>query len=292
MQYFISQIVNGLCQGSIYALMAIGYSVIVGVVGFVTFTHGEVIIMGAFAAYYAFEFVGSMNLPLGILAAFVASWLVGIFVYKVCYERFFKAPRHIALICTIAVSILLKNLMQIVFGAARKPMINVIDNKIYTMGPVQISRLQIVIILTVVVLSLLLLFIFKKTRWGVSLRAISQDKSAAALIGINVKRDAMVGNCIGSGLAGVAGLLIAMSYAILYPSMGSTFGMKAFTASVLGGLTSVPLAAVGGMCIGLVENIGITVTSATYRDIFAFVFLIIILLIRPQGFASKKGGRP
>ncbi|MCI8465519.1 MAG: branched-chain amino acid ABC transporter permease [Lachnospiraceae bacterium] len=292
MEYFISQIVNGICQGSIYALMAIGYSVIVGVVGFATFTHGEVIIMGAFAAYYAFQFIGSIHFALGIVAAFAASWLVGIFVYKICYEHFFEAPRHIALICTIAISILLKNLMQIVFGAARKPMINIIKNKIYTFGMIQITKVQIIIMLTVVLLSVLLLLVFKKTRWGVSLRAISQDKSGAAIIGVNVKRNALLGNCIGSGLAGVAGFLIAISYAILYPSMGSTFGMKALTASVLGGLTSIPLAAIGGLIIGLIENIGITFTSATYRDIFAFAFLMIMLLIRPQGFASKKGGRP
>lgn len=291
MEYFLNQLINGLCQGAIYALMAIGYSVVVGVVGMVTFTHGEVIMIGAFASFYVFEMCGN-NLFLGLIASFAASWLIGMFVYKVCYERFFNAPRHISLICTIGASMLIKNLAQIFFGPNQKPMLNVIDNKLFTIGTVQISMVQIVVMVTVVVSASLLTLFFDKTKWGVALRAVSQDKNAAYLMGVNVKRTAMVGNCIGCGLGGVAGMLLAIYYQTLVPTMGGSMGMKAFSSSVLGGLTDIRLSALGGLCIGVIENLGITISSASYRDIFAFGFLILVLIIKPEGFASKKGARP
>ena len=180
MEYFLNQFINGLCQGAIYALMAIGYSVVVGVVGMVTFTHGEVIMIGAFASFYAFEMLGN-NLLIGAAAAFAASWLIGMFVYKVCYERFFNAPRHISLLCTIGVSILIKNLAQILFGPNQKPMLNVVRNSIYSIGYVNVSAVQMVIIVVVVLLAGLLSFFFNRTQWGITLRAVSQDKNAAYL---------------------------------------------------------------------------------------------------------------
>ncbi|MEM1483315.1 branched-chain amino acid ABC transporter permease [Oscillospiraceae bacterium PP1C4] len=291
MEYFLSQLINGLCQGAIYALMAIGYSVVVGVVGMVTFTHGEVIMIGAFASFYIFEACGN-NLLLGVLASFLASWLIGMFVYKVCYERFFNAPRHISLICTIGASMLIRNLAQIIFGPNQKPMLNVVENKFFSIGAVQISMVQIIVIITVIILAGLLTLFFNKTRWGVALRAVSQDKSAAYLMGINVKRTAMIGNCIGCGLGGVAGMLLAIYYQTLGATMGGSMGMKAFSSSVLGGLTDIGCSALGGLCIGIIENLGITISSASFRDIFAFGFLILVLIIKPEGFASKKGVRP
>lgn len=291
MEYFISQLVNGLCQGSIYALMAIGYSVVVGVVGMVTFTHGEVIMIGAFASYYVFNAFGN-NLLLGVIASFAASWVIGMIVYKACYEHFFNAPRHISLICTIGISTVIKNLAQIFFGPNQLPMLNIVENTIYTIGPVQISTVQILVLVVVIVLATLLSMLFSLTKWGIALRAVSQDKTAAYMMGINVKRMAMIGNCIGCGLGGVAGMLLAIYYQTLMATMGGSYGMKAFSSSVLGGLTDIRFSAIGGLCIGIIENLGITFTSASYRDVFAFGFLIIVLLIRPQGFVTKKGARP
>lgn len=290
MEYFFSQLINGLCQGAIYALMAVGYSVVVGVVGMVTFTHGEVMIMGAFAAYYAFSFFGT-NLLLGFIVAFSASWIMGILVYKVCYEHFFNAPRHISLLCTIGFSMLAKNLAQIVFGPNQMPMLNIVDIKFYHIGPVQISSLQILIIGLVIVLSVALSYVFNHTKFGVMLRAVSQDKTAAYMVGINVKRVARLGNCVGCGLGGIAGLLICIYYQTVQATMGGPLGMKAFSASVLGGLTDVRFAALGGLCIGIVENLGITVTSASYRDVFAFGFLILVLIFRPTGFVTKRSAK-
>jgi len=289
--YYVSQLINGLCQGSIYALMAIGYSVVVGVVGLVTFTHGEVIMVGAFASYFAFQMFGD-NLFLGMIASFLASAFIGLFVYKVCYERFFEAPRHISLICTIGVSMLLKNLAQLVFGPNNKPLLDIVPNKFYGVNNIGITMVQIIVIVTVVSLSLLLFLFFNKTKWGVMLRAVSQDKRAAALVGINVKGTTLFGNCIGCGLGGVAGMLLAIYYQTLVATMGGPVGMKAFSSSVLGGMTDVPSAALGGLCLGVIENMGITITSASFRDIFAFIFLVLVLLIKPEGFARKKGVRP
>lgn len=291
MDYYISQLINGLAQGSIYALMAIGYSVVVGVVGLVTFTHGEVIMLGAFASYFAFLMSGN-NLLIGIIASFAASALIGVFVYKVCYERFFDAPRHISLICTIGVSMLLRNLAQIIFGPNNKPLLDIIPNRFYGIDAVGVTMVQLIVIATVISLSLILFLFFNKTRYGVMLRAVSQDKKAAALVGIDVKGTSLIGNCIGCGLGGVAGMLLAIYYQTLVATMGGSAGMKAFSSSVLGGMTDVPSAALGGLVLGVIENLGITVTSASFRDIFAFIFLVLVLLIKPEGFARKKGVRP
>ena len=291
MDYYLSQLINGICQGSIYALMAIGYSVVVGVVGLVTFTHGEVIMLGAFASYFAFQMFGN-NLIVGIVASFIASAFIGIFVYKICYERFFDAPRHISLLLTIGVSMLLRNLTQILIGPNNLPLLGVVDNKFFGFGLVGLTLVQIIVILTVVSLSFLLFLLFNKTRWGVMLRAVSQDKKATALMGINVKLTSMLGNCVGSGLGGIAGMLLAIYYQTLIATMGGSAGMKAFSSSVLGGLTDIPSAALGGLSLGIIENLGITFASASFRDIFAFIFLLLVLIIKPEGFARKQGVRP
>ena len=290
MEYLLNHIVNGISQGAIYALMAIGYSVVVGVTGLITFTHGEVIMIGAFASFYIFQYIGN-NLILGIIASFIASWILGMFIYYVCYDRFFEAPSHISLICTIGASMLIRNLAQIYFGPNQKPMLNIIDNKVYRIGVLQVSLMQIVILITVVVLASILAFFINNTRWGIMLRAVSQDKKAAYLMGINVRKTAMIGNCIGCGLAGIAGLLISIYYQTLQATMGGSLGMKAFSSSVLGGLTDTRYSALGGLAIGLIENLGITISTASFRDIFAFGFLITVLIIRPEGFASRKGAK-
>lgn len=294
MEYVLNQLINGICQGAIYALMAIGYSTIVGVVGMVTFTYGEIMMIGAYGAFYAFQFAGN-NIVLGLLFSFACSFILGIAVYKLCYERFFNAPRHISLLCTIGFSMLVKNLVQIVFGPEVKSLPNVIQNKTFSLhlGSVSLDfrLLQLVIMGLVIVLALLLTLFFNHTRRGVALRAVSQNKEAAYLVGINVKRTAMLGNCIGCGFGGIAGCLLAIYYINFYSYTFGTFSTKAFSASVLGGLVDLRMSALGGLCIGIIENLGIAFSSATFRDVFAFLFLIVMLLLRPQGFAKKKGTR-
>lgn len=290
-QYIISQLVNGLCQGFIYALIALGFAVIVGVVGLATFTHGEVLMIGAYASFYLFLFCGN-NIILGLLASFAAAWVVGIIIYKLCYENFVNAPEHISLICTIGFSMLLKNLAQILFGTERKPMLNIVQNRIFHLGPVDISSVQLIIIATVIILSTAMMMIFNRSRWGIALRCVSQNQEAAALVGINVRRTAMIGNCIGCAMAGVAGTLIGIYYQSISPTMGTTLSLKAFAAATLGGLTSVPLSSFGGVILGMIENMGIAISSASFRDVFSFGFLIIMLVFRPTGFVKRKGVRP
>lgn len=294
MEYILNQLINGICQGAIYALMAIGYSTIVGVVGMVTFTYGEIMMIGAYGAFYTFMVCGNQIL-LGLLVAFASSFILGILVYKLCYERFFNAPRHISLLCTIGFSMLVKNLAQIIFGPETKTMLNIIPNRIFTLRVGSIALdfrlLQLVIMLLVVLFALVLTFFFNHTRRGVALRAVSQNKEAAYLVGINVRRTALLGNCIGCGFGGIAGCLLAIYYINFQSYTFGSFSTKAFSASVLGGLVDLRMSALGGLCIGIIENLGITVSSATFRDVFAFGFLILMLILRPQGFAEKKGSR-
>lgn len=294
MKYILNQLINGICQGAIYALMAIGYSTIVGVVGMVTFTYGEIMMIGAYGAFYTFMLCGN-HILLGLAVAFACSFLLGILVYKLCYERFFNAPRHISLLCTIGFSMLFKNLAQIIFGPETKSMLNIIPNRVFTihLGSIALDfrLLQLVIMLLVVVFALVLTFFFNHTRRGIALRAVSQSKEAAYLVGINVRRTALLGNCIGCGFGGIAGCLLAIYYINFQSYTFGSFSTKAFSASVLGGLVDLRMSALGGLCIGIIENLGITVSSATFRDVFAFGFLILMLILRPQGFAAKKGSR-
>ncbi|HPQ47728.1 MAG TPA: branched-chain amino acid ABC transporter permease [Clostridia bacterium] len=286
--YLLEQLINGICQGSIYALMAIGYAVIYGVVGLVTFTYGEIIMMGSFSAFYYFILFGD-NLFFALIAGFITAAVVGIVVHKVCYQRFLDAPRYISLICTIGMSMFLKNFATIVFGSEMKGMPSFLSGKFIEIGTIRVGYLQLLIIGIVILLSLLLTLYLKKTRMGMKLRAVSQDKKAAALVGINVKTTTLIGNCIGCGLGGVAGILLGVYYNSVLPTMGGMAGLKAFSSMVLGGLGSIGGSAIGGVLIGVVENLGIALTSSGLRDVFAFLLLVLVLVIRPQGLFGKKG---
>lgn len=288
MEIFLNQLVNGIVQGSIYALVAIGWTVIVGVTGMVTFAHGDVMVIGTFTAYYTFLNFGN-NILLGLVTSFAATFLLGIVIFKVCNERFFKAPRHISLMCTIGASMLIMNLAQIFFGPNQMPMLNVVPQQFFQFGPISLSLMQLAIMATVLVLAILLSIVFTKTKFGLQLKAVSQDKDAAYLMGVNVKRVAMLGTSLGCALGGVAGMLLGVYYQMVQATMGGSVMMKAFSAGVVGGLTDVRYSAIGGVLIGIIENLGIAVTSASFRDIFAFVFLILVLYIRPQGFGKKRG---
>lgn len=291
MELFLNQLVNGLCQGAIYALMAVGYSIIAGITGLVSFAYGDIMTLGAFASFYAFQYAGN-HIILGLIASFAATWILGALIYKICYERFLNAPRYITLICTFAFGTALRNLMQILFGEAKKPMLNIVKNKIFYLGPIMVSSLQIVILIIVFAMSIGLSLYMNKSRVGLKLRAVSQDRTAASVVGINVSRYTMIGSCIGSGFGGIAGVLLAIYYQTVYPMLGNIMSMKSFAASVLGGLTDTTMSSLGGICIGITENIGISLTSASLRDIFTFAFLMLVLIIKPQGFAKKKGVRP
>lgn len=282
MAYLVEQLINGVCQGAIYALFAIGYTIIVGVVGLVSFTYGEVIMIGAFAALYTATLSGG-NIVLTIVVSFMASGITGILIHKICYEQFFEAARYISLICTIGMSMLIKNLVQIFCGSETKPMPDMIRTGGIQIGSYQVTNVQIAVILVVVVLCTILSVFLNKTKQGIILRAVSQDRKAAGMVGIDVNQATLLGNVIGCGIGGVAGMLYALYYGSLSASMGGMATMKAFSSSVLGGLVDTPASAIGGLLIGILENFGVALFASSFRDMIAFVFLIIVLIFFPKG---------
>lgn len=281
------QLMNGLGQGAIYALMSIGYALIFGVVGLVTFTHGDVIMLGAFASYYSFTIFGE-NLFLAILFGFTISGITGFFVHRICYNRFFDSPRQISLICTIGMGMFLRNLVQVVEGAESKPIPSLFGSGSITVAGLRISHMQLCIFAVVIVLTLVLVLFLNKTRIGMALKSVSMDKTASAMVGIDTKMATTLGNMIGCALAGVAGVLLAMYYGTITATMGGTIGMKAFCCAVLGGMGSIGGAAVGGLLIGIAENLGIMFFGAGFRDTVSFLFLIVVLIIKPEGLFARR----
>ncbi len=285
--YLLEQLFYGLCQGSIYALLAIGYSMIVGVTGLVTFTYGEVVMIGAYTAYYAMTGMGA-NVLIALILAFAASGLLGASIFKVCYERFLTVPTYISLVCTIGFSMIIKSLAQIFFGGETKGVPPLLQGYV-ELGGIRLSYLQIFIFAVVIVLSTGLTIFLLKTKAGMVFRSVSQNRKAAALLGVNVKRVMIMGNVIGCALAGVGGCLLALYYTNVSPLMGGSVGLKAFSSSVLGGLNNVAGAAGGGIIIGVFENLGIMLIGTGLRDAISFVFLLLVLLIKPQGLFGRKG---
>ena len=282
--YVLQQLINGLSQGSIYALMAIGYTLIVGVVGLITFAYGEMVMIGAMSAYLFYTYV-TPNFFLGLLVAFISSGIAGIFIHKVAYERFLDAPKSIALLCTVGCSLLIKNLAQIAFGSQGNAMPPAFETKpFYLFGTdLYITTIHMVVIAIVVVLAIGLSLFLYKTRVGLMLRAVSQDKMAASLVAINVKKVTLIGNIVGTGLGGIAGLLYGTYLTNVSTVFGTVVGLKAISACVLGGMTNIPGAALGALLIGILENFGIALFTSSYRDIIGFLVVFIALSFRPEG---------
>ena len=298
--YVLQQLINGLSQGSIYALMAIGYTLIVGVVGLITFAYGEMVMIGAMSAYLFYTYV-TPNFFLGLLVAFISSGIAGIFIHKVAYERFLDAPKSIALLCTVGCSLLIKNLAQIAFGSQGNAMPPAFETKpFYLFGTdLYITTIHMVVIAIVVVLAIGLNLFLYKTRVGLMLRAVSQDKMAASLVAINVKKVTLIGNIVGTGLGGIAGLLYGTYLTNVSTVFGTVVGLKAISACVLGGMTNIPGAALGALLIGILENFGIALFTSSYRDIIGFLVVFIALSFRPEGLFvfdftkgfKRKGGK-
>ena len=298
--YVLQQLINGLSQGSIYALMAIGYTLIVGVVGLITFAYGEMVMIGAMSAYLFYTYV-TPNFFLGLLVAFISSGIAGIFIHKVAYERFLDAPKSIALLCTVGCSLLIKNLAQIAFGSQGNAMPPAFETKpFYLFGTDRyITTIHMVVIAIVVVLAIGLSLFLYKTRVGLMLRAVSQDKMAASLVAINVKKVTLIGNIVGTGLGGIAGLLYGTYLTNVSTVFGTVVGLKAISACVLGGMTNIPGAALGALLIGILENFGIALFTSSYRDIIGFLVVFIALSFRPEGLFvfdftkgfKRKGGK-
>jgi branched-chain amino acid transport system permease protein len=285
------QLINGLTQGSVYALLALGFTLIFGTLRMVTFAHGEVYMVGA---YVGFEIIRLLhpNLLLALAAALAATAILGIAIELLAFHFLRNAPHATSLLVTIGISILLVNAAQKVWGpetqAVPFSLLDRLGRFEFEVGGVYITFLQVAVLGVTVLLMLLLYWIINRTKLGMVIRATAQDYEAAFAMGVNVNRVYMAAFAIGSMLGGVAGVLVGVYYNMFYPTMGGLYGLKAFSASVVGGLTSLPGAVVAGLLIGVVETFSVEFGASNFRHIFSFVFMILILLLRPGGLLGGK----
>lgn len=285
MEIILSTLINGLSLGGIYAMIALGYTMVYGIAKMLNFAHGDVIMVGGYLIYV---FMATRNPILAVCAAVVGCVILGIVIEKIAYKPLRGASPLAVLITAIGVSYLLQSLAQIIFGSANK-MVTVYEfGTIRFFGvTVQVSAL-VTLAITVVVMVVLTLFI-KYTRLGRAMIAVSEDKGAAQLMGINVNGIITVTFAIGSALAALAGLFYLLKAPSISSTLGAMPGIKAFTAAVIGGIGSIPGAMLGGILLGLVECISYKIAAvAPYTDAIEFAILIIILLVRPNGFLGKK----
>lgn len=283
----LQQIINGLTQGSIYALIAIGFALIFGVLGLVNFAHGEVYMVGAFLG---FVFVTVYHFPIlvSLLLAMLGAALLGVIIELIAFRTLRRAPDVAPMVCTLGLSVVLQNAAMLGWGAGTQSMPE--DSFAFAFFPIfnaQVSNIQLLIFGVAVALMAGLQLVLYKSRIGKAIRATAQNKDAASLMGININRVIAATFALGSALGGAAGVLIGVYYNAFYPMMGFMAGMKAFTATVLGGLTSVPGAVLGGLILGVVENLGAAYISSGYRDMIAFIILILVLLIKPSGLFGR-----
>lgn len=293
---FFQQLVNGLTLGAVYALIALGYTMVYGVLELINFAHGEIYMMGAYLGIIVFGVLTSLgltssNLILSLTITFLFSILFssayGFTIEKIAYRPLRNAPRLSPLISAIGVSIFLQNYVMLAQGATDRVFPNLFGSAGFKLFGAQITYFQTFIIVVSSVLMVCLHIFVTRTRTGKAMRAVAQDKLMSALVGINIDTVISVTFIIGSGLAAVAGIMIAMYYGLVNYSIGYVAGIKAFTAAVLGGIGSLPGAMFGGIFLGLVESLGASYISSEYKDAYAFAVLIVVLLIKPSGIFGK-----
>lgn len=292
------QLINGLTLGSIYALIALGYTLVYGILLLINFAHSEIFMMGAYFGVFAlmlFEklhiFQGSpfMLVACALAAAMICTGLLGVIVEFTAYRPLRNAPRLAPLISAIGVSIFLQNFMMIAVSPESKTFPDTIPLHVYKLGgAATISSLQMIIIAVSVALMAALHLFIKYTKMGKAMRATSQDAETAKLMGINVNMVISLTFFIGAALGGAAGVLNGMYYGSVKYNMGFIPGIKAFTAAVLGGIGDVRGAMIGGFALGILESLGAGYVSSAYKDVFAFVILILVLVFRPQGLLGRK----
>ena len=293
MSEFIQQLINGLSLGSIYALIALGYTMVYGILKFINFAHGEVFMLGAFSGYYLAKAFGvdTSNLPMTLiimLLTMIITAIIGMTIEKLAYRPLRKSSKLTVLITAIGVSLFLQYTGQLIFGAAPRSFPNILEGYQFNFAGAQIDSNQIVVIISAIVLMLGLRFIVMKTKIGTAIRAVSNNMTASSLMGINIDTVISFTFAIGSALAGAAGILYSINYPSIDPLMGLLPGLKAFIAAVLGGIGNFPGAALGGLVIGVVETMTVGYLSPTFRDAVAFAILIIILIFKPTGLLGTK----
>lgn len=285
---FWEQLLNGLTLGSTYALIALGYTMVYGIIQLINFAHGEIYMFGAFVGLFLVTVLGA-NIFVALIGAMIFCMLLGMLVEKIAYRPLRgKSSRLSALISAIGVSIFLSTLMALIRGPNTTRYPEVIKITTYQIGSVSLSSLQITILLLAAILMVGLQVLIKKTRVGKAMRACSQDLEASYLMGVNVNRVISFTFAIGSALAAAGGVMVGIYYNAVWPYMGMMAGLKAFAAAILGGIGSIPGAMIGGITLGVLEILGVAYLSSSYKDAIAFAILILVLIIRPQGILGQK----
>ena len=286
---FLSYLINGISLGSVYAIIALGYTMVYGIARMLNFAHGDIIMVGGFTVFTIVTTMGGSPV-VGILASVVVCTVLGVTIERVAYRPLRDASPLAVLITAIGVSYLLQNVALLIFGSNARQFTSVITVPALKLagGKLSISRVTIVTILSCIVIMAALMTFINKTKMGQAMLAVSEDRGAATLMGINVNRTISVTFAIGSALAAVAGVLLCSAYPSLSPYTGSMPGIKAFVAAVFGGIGSIPGAFIGGILLGIIENLAKAYISSQLSDAIVFSVLIIVLLVRPTGILGKK----
>lgn len=286
MSLFFSQLINGLQTGSIFALVALGYSMVYGIILLLNFAHGDIIMIGAYTVYFSMTMFNFHPL-VSVVLAVVASTLLGVVVEKVAYTPLRSAPRLSLLITAIGISFLLENGAQLLFGSDTKSLDPLITGSTKVLGA-NISVAAIVTIVVSVIAMVVLTILVQRTKMGKAMRAVSEDMGAAQLMGISLNMTISFTFAIGSALAGIGSVLYLCAYPQASPTMGSMLGLKAFVAAVLGGIGSIPGAMIGGFAIGLLEALASAVGLSMWKDAVVFAVLIVVLVVKPTGILGRK----
>ncbi len=304
MDIFVQQIINGLVLGSIYALVALGYTMVYGILGLINFAHGDIVMVGALVGLSVFHALSASGLPvplvlfLAVGAAMVVCMALGVSIERLAYRPLRHAPRLAPLITAIGVSILLQYSAALVWSKQYIPMPELLSPARYTILGAHITDLQAAIFLLACAVMAGLYWFITKTRVGTAMRATEQNKEVAGLMGIDINRIISFTFLVGSGLAAVAGIMVVLYYGIGHYSMGFILGLKAFTAAVLGGIGNVRGAMLGGMLLGIIESLASGYIGdltggffgSNYRDVFAFLVLVLVLVLRPSGLLGQPSG--
>lgn len=286
---FLSNLINGISLGSIYAIIALGYTMVYGIAKMLNFAHGDVIMVGAYVCFCSMSY---LNLPpiVGILLAVLLCTVLGIVIERLAYKPLREAPSLAVLITAIGVSYFLQNMALLIWKSDPKVFTSVVNLPSLSLfdGRLIISSVSIVTVLACIVIMIALTLFTEKTKMGKAMRAVSEDKGASQLMGIDVNTTISVTFAIGSGLAAIAGVLLCSTYPTLMPTTGSMPGIKAFTAAVFGGIGSIPGAMLGGILLGIIEIFSKAYISTQLSDAIVFAVLIVVLLIKPAGLLGKK----
>ena len=285
---FLQQMINGLSLGSIYALIALGYTMVYGIIKLINFAHGDIYMLGAFTAFYATTFF-HLNFFVALIIAMLLCGVLGVVIERIAYKPLRHATRITALITAMGVSYVLEYTMQYFAGSDVKTFpTDLLENTAFSLGGVRITMMQIYIFVITIILMVLLTYIVNKTKMGRAMRAVSVDEDAAKLMGINVDTTISFTFFLGSCLAGVAGVLVGVYYNSINPLMGMTPGLKAFIAAVFGGIGNIPGAMIGGLFIGIAETLVTAYGSSLYKDAIVYVILILVLILKPDGLLGKN----